>query len=78
MMYTLVAIFVGTRVVDFIQNGAYAARGVFIISDNTCEIADAIILELERGVTTLHGQGHFTKKQEICYIVSSHVTKLFN
>ena len=27
MMYTLVALFVGARVIDFVQEGAYAARG---------------------------------------------------
>ena len=26
-MYTLVAVFIGARVIDFIQEGAYSARG---------------------------------------------------
>ena len=33
MMYTLVALFVGARVIDFVQEGAYAAKGAFIISE---------------------------------------------
>ena len=32
-MYTLVAVFVGARVIDFMQEGAYSARGAMIISE---------------------------------------------
>ena len=32
-MYTLVAVFVGARVIDFMQEGAYAAKGAMIISE---------------------------------------------
>ncbi len=32
-MYTLVAVFVGARVIDFLQEGAYAAKGATIISE---------------------------------------------
>src|SRR5690606_32224329 len=42
-MYTLVAVFIGARVIDFIQEGAYAARGAMIISDKNNEIANKII-----------------------------------
>ncbi|MHC8516569.1 YitT family protein [Sporosarcina sp. ITBMC105] len=70
MMYTLVALFVGARVIDFVQEGAYAARGAFIISDMQDAIASKIALEMERGVTVLRGYGHFTKSdREILYCV---------
>ncbi|MFJ7734821.1 YitT family protein [Lysinibacillus sp. NPDC097287] len=72
MMYTLVAVFVGARVIDFVQDGAYAARGAIIISQNPSAIADMISLRMERGVTTLQGQGHYTKQQkEVLYCVVS-------
>ena len=32
-MYTLVAVFIATRVIDFMQEGAYSARGALIISE---------------------------------------------
>src|SRR6478752_3675140 len=48
MMYTLVALFVGARVIDFVQEGAYAARGAFIISDAQDEIAAKITAEMDR------------------------------
>src|SRR5690606_16437851 len=53
-MYTLLAVFVGTRVIDFIQEGAYKARGAIIISEKSDEIVQKIMTELERGVTILH------------------------
>ena len=70
MMYTLVALFVGARVIDFVQEGAYAARGAFIISEAQDEIASMITLEMDRGVTVFKGYGHFTKSdREILYCV---------
>jgi len=69
-MYTLVAVFVGTRVIDFMQEGAYAARGAMIISDFNEQIAGKIMKEMDRGVTVLKGHGSFTKKErEVLYCV---------
>ncbi|MET3696098.1 uncharacterized membrane-anchored protein YitT [Bacillus oleivorans] len=69
-MYTLVAVFVGARVIDFIQEGAYSARGAMIISDKHEEIANKIMEEMDRGVTVLNGHGSFTKqKREVLYCV---------
>ena len=70
MMYTLVALFVSARVIDFVQEGAYAARGAFIISGKQDEIATKITIEMDRGVTVFEGYGHFTKSdREILYCV---------
>ncbi|AYV66851.1 MULTISPECIES: YitT family protein [Niallia] len=69
-MYTLVAVFVGARVIDFIQEGAYAARGAMIISDDNEKIANKIMSEMDRGVTVLKGHGSFTKQdREVLYCV---------
>lgn len=70
VMYTLVAVFVGARVIDFVQEGGYAARGAFIISEHQDAIANRITKEMDRGVTVLKGYGHYTKKErEILYCV---------
>ena len=69
-MYTLVLVFIGSRVIDFIQEGAYAARGAFIISESNQEIAKKINEEMERGVTFLKGYGSFSKlEKEVIYCV---------
>lgn len=70
MMYTLVAVFVGARVIDFVQEGAYSARGAFIISEKQHEIANRISEDMERGITILRGHGHYTKNErEVLYCV---------
>ncbi|EUJ54412.1 UPF0750 membrane protein ypjC [Listeria fleischmannii FSL S10-1203] len=69
-MYTLVAVFIGARVIDFVQEGAYAARGVMIISKDNSAIAANVMLAMNRGVTILEGRGGFSKlDQDILYIV---------
>jgi uncharacterized membrane-anchored protein YitT (DUF2179 family) len=80
-MYTLVAVFIGARVIDFMQEGAYSAKGATIISQKNNEIAEKIINEMERGVTILRGQGSFTRKDtEVLYCVvgRNEIVKLKN
>ncbi|WP_219915742.1 YitT family protein [Mesobacillus zeae] len=78
-MYTLVVVFVGARVIDFMQEGAYAARGAMIISDKNEAIADKILIEMGRGVTMLKAVGSFTKKERdvlYCVVAKNEIVKL--
>ncbi|ASB88726.1 UPF0750 membrane protein YdeO [Bacillus sonorensis] len=69
-MYTLVAVFVASKVIDFMQEGGYAAKGATIISDKNEQIQRKIIEEMERGVTILKGQGSYTKaERDVLYCV---------
>lgn len=80
-MYTLVVVYIGARVIDFIQEGAYAARGVTIISKKHEEIADKINQEMNRGVTILNGKGHFTgERQQViyCIVAKNEIIRLKN
>ncbi|WP_261129112.1 YitT family protein [Bacillus sp. Marseille-Q3570] len=80
-MYTLVAVFVGARVIDFIQEGAYAAKAAMIISEKNAEIANRIIQELDRGATVLNGKGTFTGQQKevlYCVIARNEIFRLRN
>lgn len=71
-MYTLVAVFVGSRVIDFIQKGAYAAKAATIISNKNEEIAKKILHDMNRGATLLRGKGSFTKEErDVLYCVVS-------
>ena len=70
VMYTLVAVYVGGRLIDFVQEGAYAAKGALIISQSHEEIADMISTKMERGVTVFSAHGHYTKNnQPVIYCV---------
>ena len=69
-LYTLIAVLIGAKLIDFMQEGAYTARGAMIISDKNEEIANVIMKEMERGVTVLKGYGSYSKKnREVLYCV---------
>jgi uncharacterized membrane-anchored protein YitT (DUF2179 family) len=80
-MYTLVLVFVGARVIDFMQEGAYAARGAMIISDKNEEIAAKIMKEMDRGVTSLKAVGSYTKTERnvlYCVVAKNEIVRLKN
>ncbi|WP_400163759.1 YitT family protein [Brevibacillus sp. TJ4] len=70
-MYTLVVVFIAARVIDFLQEGAYAAKALTIVSDRATEIAQEV-LNLGRGVTLLSGKGAFSgAEKQVIYVVVS-------
>ena len=72
MMYTLLGSYVFAQVVNFIQEGAYAARGVIIITNHPTEIANDIIQKMERGVSYLKIEGAFSgQERKALYCVVS-------
>src|SRR5690625_1545027 len=78
-MYTLLVVYIGARVIDFIQEVAYSARGATIISKKYAEIADKINEEMERGVTVLSGRGYFSKDEQnviYCIVGKNEIVKL--
>ncbi|WP_249871852.1 YitT family protein [Oceanobacillus saliphilus] len=69
-MYTLVAVYVGARVIDFLQEGAYSAKGATIISSKSSEISEKILSSMNRGVTVLDGRGSYSgEKRDVLYCV---------
>jgi uncharacterized membrane-anchored protein YitT (DUF2179 family) len=71
-MYTLVALFVAARVIDFVQEGAYAAKAIMIISDHAEDITQRIMQDMGRGATLLKGRGGYTGlDKEVLYCVVS-------
>lgn len=80
-MYTLVAVFVGARIIDFMQEGAYAARGANIISEKNDLIAARIMKEMERGATYLKATGTFTGESKdvlFCVVPKNELVHLKN
>lgn len=59
-LYAILTLYISSKVIDAILEGVNFAKAVFIISDNSNEIAKRIFKELDRGVTGLHGTGMFT------------------
>lgn len=73
VLYTLVAVFVASRTIDFFTEGAYAAKSFMIMSDKGEELAQAITLEMDRGVTLFAAKGAYSKTDK--YVVYSVVSR---
>ncbi|MVP00649.1 YitT family protein [Paenibacillus lutrae] len=72
LMFTIVMLYIGTKVMDFIIEGISSKKAVTIISKEQNKIAEQVNVVMDRGVTVLYGQGHYTKApKEILYIVIS-------
>lgn len=68
-LYALIVNFVGSRVVDAVQEGAVYARSAMIVSRKPDAIRQGIIQDLQRGVTILQGQGGYTEmEQRVLYV----------
>ncbi len=70
VLYTLVTVFIASKLIDFIQDGAYAAKAFSIITEYGEAISKKITLELDRGVTLIPAKGAFSGQQkEVVYCV---------
>ena len=68
-LYGLVALYIASLVMEKVLYGMDTAKVAYIISDHFREIADAIVNDLDRGVTILQGQGAYSgteKKVLMC------------
>lgn len=69
-MYTLVAVFISSRVIDFVVEGLNSSKAATIISDQPQQLAETITQKMNRGVTILKGKGGYTgNEKEILYVV---------
>lgn len=62
-LYALVTLFVTGRTVDAVQMGLGYAKMAFIISEKRDEIQDAILYEMDRGLTRLSAYGGYTDEE---------------
>ncbi|OXM82548.1 YitT family protein [Paenibacillus rigui] len=70
LMLTIVMLYVGTKVMDFIIEGVNPKKAVTIVSEMQDQIAEQVNAQMDRGVTVLYGYGHYTKKpRNMLYIV---------
>ncbi|MED5018673.1 YitT family protein [Paenibacillus chibensis] len=70
LMLTIIMLFVGTKVMEFIIEGLNPRKAVTIISKEYEHIAQEINVMMERGVTVFPGYGYYTKSpKEVLYVV---------
>lgn len=71
-LYSLVTIFVATKVIDFILEGGSGDKLVFILSDRHDAIRSFILEDLSRGGTYIHSSGMYTNaSKEMIFVVVS-------
>ncbi len=78
-MYSLIAYYIAFKMIDLTIEGFQESKSVWIISDNSKVIGDAIVARLGRGVTYLSGEGGYTgddKKVIFCVITRLEEAKL--
>lgn len=78
-LYSIVALYISSKIVDVILEGLNFAKAAYIISDYADQIAQDIMKELDRGVTALNGTGMYTgndKRVLYCIIHRSQLPML--
>jgi len=77
-LYTLVTLFVYGRVLDLIQSGV-PTKSITIISDQSEELVNRIMVDLGRGATFLHGRGAYSSEPKdviICVVSLPEIGRL--
>ena len=59
-MYSFIAMYLTSKSIDVLLEGFDFIRAAYIISDKSQTIADRILKDLQRGVTSLKGKGMYT------------------
>ena len=75
-MFTLICMYMTGTVTDKMIAGFNRRKAVLIISDQAQHIAEGIITEVGRGVTFLHGQGAFTRRERNIVFVIVNLTQI--
>lgn len=78
-LFALIALYVTGKTIDIVQVGLGVSKMAFIISENLEKIQEAILYDLDRGVTRLPGYGGFTAKERpvlMCVVSQSEINHL--
>ncbi|MCZ8512207.1 YitT family protein [Paenibacillus filicis] len=73
-MYSLIAYYIAFKMIDITIEGLDQSKSVWIISDESDKIGDAITYRLGRGVTYLNGEGAFSGENK--KVIFSVITRL--
>ena len=78
-MYAIICMFIASKVIDLVLYGAINSKVCYIITDESVRVKDAIVTELGRGVTFLHGEGAWSGQEKniiLCVIKHSQIVEL--
>ncbi len=72
-LYSLLAYFITSKVIDIVETGLDQGKAVMIITENGERIADTIYRHLGRTVTLLQGEGLISGKKIVLYCVVTRI-----
>lgn len=78
-LYSIVAMYISTKMIDVLFEGVYYTREVTIISKNSENIINDILYDLKRGATVIKGMGAHSKEQVdliTCVVTRPQIAKL--
>jgi uncharacterized membrane-anchored protein YitT (DUF2179 family) len=78
-LFALIGLFVTTKTIDVVQMGFSYSKVAFIISKETDALQQAVLYDLDRGLTVLNGYGGYTGEDKCIFMVvvsQTEVTKL--
>lgn len=78
-LYALISMFVTGQIIDLVQEGPSSSKAFFVMSSQPDKVADAILMELDRGVTLFQAKGCYTgetREMLLCVVSTSEVTQL--
>ncbi|MOA36110.1 hypothetical protein D3C78_1576140 [compost metagenome] len=78
-LYALIGLYITGKMIDGIELGFNYTKVAYIIAENTEEISNAVLSQLDRGLTKLNGQGGYTGDDRTVLMVvvgQSEVTRL--
>lgn len=77
--YAMIAVYMGGKVSDGILEGLKYAKMAYIISESYSQIADAILRDMDRGVTGVHATGMYSnndRKMLFCVVSKKEIVKI--
>ncbi len=77
-LVTVISLYIGTKVMDYVIEGLNTKKAMTIISSKPDEIAKVIDQQVGRGLTILNGRGYFSREdKDVLYVVitKTQVTK---
>ncbi len=77
--YAVIAVFVSSRVMDFILSGGKACKQVLIISPEYEKISNSIFSMMDRGATLIEAKGMYSHKSRpviLCVVARKEIAKL--
>ena len=78
-LYSVIAMFTTVKVIDLVLEGVGYVKAFYIITNMPDEIGDKLMLDLNRGVTSLQGKGMYTKENKevlLCVVSRSQFSQV--